>query len=371
MGIVPVTGRCKERTARARFHGFHSKADHSHFHWWETNSHSIFKCFRDHAADDHLCPIRSFRRKQCDSPGNRPGPRFRGQPSVVIPPGALVFSDPLDFDLPALSDLAVTIHLDAAPDGVTVHPAARATSYLLAGNSVAAADLPTAAHTDHWYFLNGVDVLAKNSAAAVVTLGDSITDGAKSTTNGNARWPDDLERRLHANPRTADIGVLNEGIGGNRLVHDGAGPNALARLDRDVLAQSGVRWLIVLEGINDLGTRATAASRNEQPATAQDLIAAYQQIILRAQAHNIRVYGATITPCGGECDADMETNRQAINNWIRTSHAFDAVIDFDMATRDPQNPSRFSAAADSGDHLHPGDAGYKMMGDQIDLKLFE
>jgi lysophospholipase L1-like esterase len=295
---------------------------------------------------------------------------FDGQSSAVIPPGALMYSDPIAFDLPPLSDLAVTIHLDAAPDGITVHPASRSTSYLQAGNSPSAADLPIAVHTDHWYFLNGVDVLAKKSAAAVVTLGDSITDGAKSTTNGNARWPDDLARRLHANRRTAGVGVLNEGIGGNRLVHDGAGPNALARLDRDVLAQSSVRWLIVLEGINDLGTRATAPSHNEQPATAKDLIAAYQQIILRAHAHNIRVYGATITPCE-RCDAEAQADRQTINNWIRTSHEFDAVIDFDMATRDPQNPSRFSAAADSGDHLHPGDVGYKMMGDQIDLKLFE
>ncbi len=296
---------------------------------------------------------------------------FDGQSSAVIPPGALIYSDPIEFDLPPLADLAVTIHLDAAPDGITAHPGSRATSYFLTGNSVSAADLSAAAHADHWYFLNGVDVLAKKPAAAIVTLGDSITDGAKSTTNGNARWPDDLARRLQANRGTTDIGVLNQGIGGNRLVHDGAGPNALARLDRDVLAQSGARWLIVLEGINDLGTRATAASRGEQPATVKDLIAAYQQIILRAHAHNIRVYGATVTPCEGECDAHVETDRQAINDWIRKGHGFDAVIDFDMATRDPQRPSRFSPAADSGDHLHPGDAGYKMMGDQIDLKLFE
>jgi lysophospholipase L1-like esterase len=298
---------------------------------------------------------------------------FHGESSVTIPPGALMYSDPLDFDLAPLSDLALTIHLNGAPDGVTTHPGSRTTSYFLTGNSVSAADLPSSTHADHWYFLNGVDVNANQSAAAIVTLGDSITDGSKSTTNGNGRWPDDLARRLHANRRTADIGILNEGIGGNRLVHDGAGPNTLARLDRDVLAQSGVRWLIVLEGINDLGTRATAASRNEQPAAATDLITAYEQIILRAHAHNILVYGATILPCEGAAyfSADLEANRQTINNWIRTSHKFDAVIDFDMATRDPQHPSRLLPAADSGDHLHPADAGYKIMGDQIDLKLFE
>ncbi len=297
---------------------------------------------------------------------------FHGQSSVAFPPGALMYSDPLDFDLIPLSDLVVTMRLIGAPDGVTTHPGARATSYLQAGDLVAAADMPTSAPTDHWYFLNGVDVLAKTSAAAVATLGDSITDGRNSTTNGNGRWPDDLARRLQTDKHTKDVGVLNEGIGGNRLLHDGLGPNALARLDRDVLAQSGVRWLIVLEGINDLGTRPNASKRNEQPAAVQDLIAAYEQVILRAHAHNIRVYGATILPCEGSSyfNMDLEADRQSINNWIRTSGHFDAVIDLDAVTRDPHKPSRLSAAADSGDHLHPADGGYKIMAGAIDLKLF-
>jgi lysophospholipase L1-like esterase len=297
---------------------------------------------------------------------------FHGQSSVTIPPGALMFSDPVAFDLAALADLAVTVQLNGAPNDVTTHPGARATTYLQAGDSVSAADLPTAAQTDHWYFLNGVDVLAKSSGAAVITLGDSITDGRNSTTNKNGRWPDELARRLQANKSTTGIGVLNEGIGGNRLLHDGLGPNALARLDRDVLAQSGVRWVIVLEGINDIGTRVDARAHNEQAATAQELIGAYEQIILRAHAHNIRVYGATIMPYEGASyfNPDGEADRQTINNWIRTSGKFGGVIDLDAATRDVQKPSHLSASADSGDHLHPADGGYKIMGDAIDLKLF-
>lgn len=210
-------------------------------------------------------------------PESDQGLTFHGQLSVTIPPGALMLSDPVEFDLAALSDLAVTVHFHDAPNDFTTHPGARATSYLQAGESVSAADLPTAARTDHWYFLNGVDVLAKSSAAAVVTLGDSITDGRNSTTNKNGRWPDQLARRLQANKSTADVGVLNEGIGGNRLLQDGLGPNALARLDRDVLAQSGVRWVIVLEGINDIGTGANARARKERGPTAQGLIGAWNR----------------------------------------------------------------------------------------------
>jgi lysophospholipase L1-like esterase len=297
---------------------------------------------------------------------------FHGQPSVTIPPGAPMFSDPVDFDLAPLSDLAVTIRLQGAPNDVTTHPGARATSYLQAGDAVSAAELPTAARTNHWYFLSGVDVLARSSGAAVVALGDSITDGRGSTTDQNGRWPDALARRLQANETTADIGVLNAGIGGNRVLNDGLGPNALARLDRDVLSQSGVRWLIVLQGINDLGTRANARARTEHAATARELIGAYEQIVLRAHAHNIRVYGATILPCEGSSyfSPDLEADRQAVNNWIRTSGRLDGVIDFDAAARDPRKPSQLSAVADSGDRLHPADAGYRIMADAIDLKLF-
>ncbi len=305
-------------------------------------------------------------------PGSDKALTFRGQPSVIIPAGALMYSDSADFDLAPLSDLAVTIRLQGTPSEITIHPGSHETSYLVAGDSISAVDLPTAVPTEHWYFLNAVDVLASASAGAAVTFGDSITDGSKSTVNANGRWPDGLARRLQTGKKTKEIAILNEGIGGNRLIHDRAGPNALARLDRDVLAQSGVRWLVVLEGVNDLGTRVSARERNEQAATADDLIAAYEQIIIRAHAHHIRVYGVTILPFEGAhyYTPDGEADRQTVNRWIRTSGKFDAVIDLDAVTRDPQKPSQLSAAADSGDHLHPADAGYKIMSDTINLKLF-
>jgi lysophospholipase L1-like esterase len=306
-------------------------------------------------------------------PGTDRTLRFHGQPRVTIPAGALVYSDPLDFHLAPLADVAITLRLTGVPDGITTHPGSRTTSYLEAGDAVSAAEMANAARVDHWYYINGIDVMAPATAAAVVTLGDSITDGAKSTTNANDRWPDGLARRLLANKSTKNVAVLNAGIGGNRLLHDRAGPNALARFDRDVLAQSGVRWLIVLEGINDLGTRVSAHERNEQAADADDLIAALDQIIVRAHAHKIRVYGATILPYEGAFyfTPDGEADRQKVNQWIRTSGKFDAVIDFDATTRDPKSPSRLSAAADSGDHLHPAAGGYKIMSDSINLGLFE
>jgi len=294
---------------------------------------------------------------------------FNGQSAITIPAGALFYSDPLDFDLAPLSDLVVSIYLKGAPDGITVHSGSRATSYFCAGNAVSATSLPAPQTADHWYFLNGVDVTAPDSSSAVVVLGDSITDGRNSTTNGNGRWPDELARRLLAHKTTSNVGVLNEGIGGNRLLHDGLGPNALARLDRDVLTQTGARWLIVLEGPNDIGT---CKENCALESIASDIITAYRQIIVRAHSQKIKVYGATITPFGGSFYASpgAERARQALNQWIRTSGQFDAVIDFDAATRDPNNLANLLGASDSGDHLHPNDAGYKTMAGSIDLKLF-
>jgi lysophospholipase L1-like esterase len=298
---------------------------------------------------------------------------FSGQAAVTIPEGALVVSDPLAFDLPPLSNVAITVTVKGAPAEVTGHPGSRTTSYLQAGDAASATDLPAAARVDHWYFLNGLDVAADAAAGAVAVLGDSITDGRGSTTNGNDRWPDNLARRLQANAATSSVAVINHGIGGNRLLRDGLGPNALARLDRDVLALPGVRWLIVLEGINDIGTRVAARARGERWATAEDIVAAYEQIIVRARARGIRVYGATILPfegAAGYFTPDGEADRRKVNEWIRTSGRFDGVIDFDAATRDPQAASRLAAAVDGGDHLHPSAAGYRIMADAIDLGLF-
>jgi lysophospholipase L1-like esterase len=295
------------------------------------------------------------------SRGSRPL-TFGGRTSVTIPPGAPMVSDPVDFDLSALSDLAVTIRVKDPTRAITGHPGARCTSYLQRGDGVTEPDLPTAARILHWYYLCGVDVDAAG-AAAVAVLGDSITDGRGSPTDGNGRWTDHLARRMQGGDGPAGVGVLNHGLGGNRVLNDGLGPNALARLDRDVLAQPGVRWLIVLEGINDLGTRS---------ATARDLIGAYEQIVRRAHARGIKVYGATLMPCEGSPSftPGLEAARREVNAWVRESGRFDAVIDFDAATRDPRRPSRLSAATDGGDHLHPGPEGYKIMAAAVDLKLF-
>jgi lysophospholipase L1-like esterase len=288
---------------------------------------------------------------------------FDGQTAVTVPPGAIELSDPVQFLVLPLCDIAITIHVVDPLDHVTGHPGSRCTSYLLAGDHVSDPTLEGCATTEHWYYINGIDVVAPKDAAAIAILGDSITDGRNSIENGNGRWPDNLARRLEADKRTRDIGVLNQGIGGNQVLNDGLGPNALARLDRDIIAQSGVRWLIVFEAINDLGTRS---------ANAQDLIDAYQQIITRAHAHGIRVYGVTITPCGGSFyyGPNLEAQRQAINNWIRTSGAFDGVIDFDAVARDPNDPTRLSPTLDGGDHLHPSNDGYKTLANSIDLSLF-
>src|SRR5262245_30824298 len=267
---------------------------------------------------------------------------FRGQASVTIPEGALAVSDPVDFDLPPLGDVALTVYLRSAPAEVTGHPGSRTTSFLQPGLAVSEPALPGAVRVDHWYFLSGIEVEARPTAAAVAILGDSITDGRGSTTNGNDRWPDVLARRLQANPATSEVAVLNHGIGGNRLLRDGKGPNALARLDRDVLASPGVRWLVVLEGVNDLGTAAAARARGEPGARAADLVAACEQIVKRAHVHGIRVYGATILPFGGFTAYDTpeaEADRQEVNSWIRRSGVFDAVIDFDAVARDPRKPS--------------------------------
>jgi lysophospholipase L1-like esterase len=302
---------------------------------------------------------------------------FAGLPDVIVPPGAEFISDPIEYPVAALSDLAVTFHLDFPPSTETGHPGSRATSYFIHGNLVSAADLPEAKHFDHWYQISAIDVVADPKAVSVVVLGDSITDGHGATTNGNDRWTDVLASRLQASKDTRDIGVSNQGIGGNHLLTDGLGPNALARFERDVLAQAGVHWLIVFEGVNDLGGLAregevTQAAHAER---VHRVLAAYEQIMVRAHAHGLRVIGATITPY---VDSDYyhpgplsEADRRAVNQWIRGEGHFDAVLDFDAVVRDPRQPDRLRSTYDCGDHLHPSPAGYKAMGESIPLNLFQ
>ena len=301
---------------------------------------------------------------------------FSGLPDVTVPPGADYVSDPIEYPVAALSDLAVTFHLDTPPATQTGHPGSRATSYVVHGNVVSAANVADAKQVEHWYQISAVDVSAGKGAAAVVVLGDSITDGHGATTNGNDRWTDVLAARLEASRKTRNIGVSNQGIGGNHLLTDGLGPNALARFDRDVLAQAGVRWLILFEGVNDLGglSRTAEVPESEHKERVRRVVAAYQQIIVRAHAHGIGVIGATITPYVGSDYYHpgplSEADRQEVNQWIRTAGAFDAVVDFDAVARDPRQPERLLPAYDCGDHLHPSPAGYKAMGESIPLSLF-
>jgi len=297
---------------------------------------------------------------------------FSGSASVTIEAGASVVSDEIPFKLAARSNLAVSIVLGNVPADLTGHPGSRTTSFILPGDAVAAADLPGAAHVDHWYLLSEIDVRTTQPAAAVVVLGDSITDGRGSTTNANDRWPDQLARRLAASPATANIAVLNAGLGGNRLLREGLGPSALARFDRDVLAPAGVKWLIVLEGVNDLGTAVGARAQHAPGASAGDVIAGLHQLIVRAHAHHIRVYGGTITPWTGFTmyhTPESEAERQAVNRWIRTGGEFDAVIDFETAMREPGEPVRLAAPFDCGDHLHPSPAGHAALAGAVDLRL--
>ena len=299
---------------------------------------------------------------------------FGGQPSIVIPPGAAVVSDAVDLATPAFANLAISLFLPLQQvSDPSVHSAAQQINYIQAGsNAVSAPSLTGATTVSSWYFVKGVDVEpVAPHAAAVVAYGDSSTDGAYATDNENHRWPDYLAQRLHNDPATAHLSVLDEGIGGNCVLITCIGPNSLARFDRDVLSQSGVKYVIVLESINDIGALHDA-NRPNYRLTAEDLEQGLRQIVARAHEHGIKVFGATLTPYQGAgyyTDRGEEI-REAVNNWIRSGGALDGVIDFDKATRDPGHPLTFAPAYDSGDHLHPKDPGYAAMANSIDLSLF-
>ncbi len=305
------------------------------------------------------------------------GLTFAGRPDVVIPAGAEYISDAVKLSVTPLSDLSVTLHMAEAPARETGHPGSRETSYFAHGSAVGAVELPEAKKIEHWYFLSGVDVPGAPGGFSVVTLGDSITDGHGATTNGNDRWPDDLAQRLQASGKMRNVGVLNQGIGGNHMLTDGLGPNVLARFDRDVLAQPGVRTVILLEGINDLGglSRAGEATASQHDALVAQMIGSYEQVVERAHTHGIKVLGATITPDVGSdyyhpAPAN-EADRVKLNEWIRGAGHFDGVIDFDKTVADPTHTDRLRPEYDSGDHLHPSPAGYKAMAATIPLGLLE
>jgi lysophospholipase L1-like esterase len=297
---------------------------------------------------------------------------FGGVETVTVPTGAVIVSDPVPMPVKQLSDLAVSLFVPAQTGTtLTYHLLAMSTNYIATGNVTSAHDLEGPVKTTSWYLLNGVEVNAGSNARSVVVLGASIADGYHSTLDKNARWPDVLAAKLQANKATADIGVLNEGIGGARLLHDITGPSALSRLDRDVLAQPGAKYLIIALGTNDIGSTYFPRRPNEAVTTEQ-MIWGYQQIAARAHARGIKVFASTLNPYGGAAyyNAAGEQMRQAINTFARTSKVFDGVIDFDQVTRDPAHPETLLPAYDSGDHLHPNDTGYKAMGESIDLKLF-
>jgi lysophospholipase L1-like esterase len=297
---------------------------------------------------------------------------FSGKPAVTILPGALVLSDPVKLDVPVLGDLAVSLFFADTTMTTTLHYSAQQNSYVAAGDVTSEVRLTDPQMVTSWSFLTAVDVLAPASTGLIVAYGDSITDGAKSAMDVNHRWPNVLANRLITVKGPNRFAVVDAGIGGNKIISDATGRNiaygvnGLARLERDALAQAGVKYLLLLEGINDLSSNASV----------DDLVAGMKQIIERCHENGIRVIGGTITPAeraGARANglSDRETRRLALNEWIRNGKSFDGYVDFEKAVEDPAQPGSMKAEYDSGDHLHPNDAGYKAMGEAVDVSLFQ
>ena len=296
--------------------------------------------------------------------------KFNNNPGIIMAPGGEAFSDPVKFNLKPGSRLAVTIHFGKTSPDVTGHPGSRTTSFILSGNNISSSGFAGAVKTDHWYVIQGIDVQGNKNSKTIAVLGNSITDGRGSGTNKQNRWTDILSARLLENPDTKNTGVLNLGIGGNCVVRGGLGPTALERFDRDILSQSNVRWLIILEGINDIGS---AKTQVEADKIAAELIAAYDEMINKAHAKGILVYGATMLPFAGSFydTPYRQTARDAVNEWIRNSRRFDAVIDFDKIMRNPDDVKTILTDMHDGDFLHPNQAGYRRMGENVNLGLFK
>ena len=301
---------------------------------------------------------------------------FGGQPSVTIAAGARALSDPVDFDLAGASTLAVSLYVAGPTVTATVHSRSHQTNYISPpGDYTAAEVMPVATTETSWFWLSGVEVFAHPNTEAVVTAGDSITEGFASTLDANARYPDELARRLLArNPGKPQMAVLNAGISGNRILSDTFGPNGQSRFDRDVLTQSGATRVILLEGINDLGL---GSSFFPPPVSAEQIIAGYKQVITRAQAQGLKIHLGTITPCKGfeqsvpgYWSPAVEAERQAVNAWVRSTDMHDGFIDFDAALRDPADPEQLLPVYDSGDFLHPNDAGYARMAEEAEKVLY-
>jgi lysophospholipase L1-like esterase len=310
-------------------------------------------------------------------PGSDRKLTFGGEQSATIAVGALLVSDPVELQVAPLADVAISVYLPGdvpASFGITGRYA-RQTNYISPPGNFSSHDvMPVGRLTDDWYFVNGIDVLAATETSGIVALGDSLTDANISTHDAFCRWPDQLARRLVERSNGRALGVMNQGLGGNRILHDIRGDSGLRRFDRDVLAQPGVTHVIVLLGTNDLRNR---WAKPEEEVTAEQMIAGLKQMAMRAHTRGIRIHGGTLTPFENETflvgawTPAREAVRQAVNAWIRDAGAFDAVIDFDKGVRDPEHPASMLPIYDCGDHLHPSDLGYNRMGDTIDLSLFD
>jgi lysophospholipase L1-like esterase len=310
-------------------------------------------------------------------PGSDRAVTFGGKSAVTIEKGRDVLSDPVAFDVMPLQELAISTFLPAQTGPSTMHNTAIQTTYIASGDVTAATKFPAGETDTSRFFLTDIEVAARPQARVLVAVGDSITDGVGSTDDANTRWPDALAARLQADPKLASIGVVNSGISGNRILNDGfdpfIGPSVLSRFERDALNKPGVRWIVLMSGTNDISA-ANVLTRPQDKVAAQQIIEGMKTLIARAHARGIKVWGATLSPRAGTkppfYSENGEVMRREVNTWIRTSGAFDAVLDFEQVLGDPARPNALRPEYDSGDHLHPNDVGFRAMADSIDLRLF-